>query len=67
LDEVFVKIRGKQHYLWRAVDQDGEIVDGRLPALSRLKRKPQYENSPIVEINFGLGITGTGMGPQHQP
>ena len=27
LDEVFVKIRGKQHYLWRAVDQDGEIVD----------------------------------------
>jgi len=25
--EVFVKIDGKQHYLWRAVDQDGEIVD----------------------------------------
>jgi len=27
IDEVFVKIDGKQHYLWRAVDQDGEIVD----------------------------------------
>ena len=27
LNEVFVKIRGKQHYLWRAVDQDGEVVD----------------------------------------
>ena len=27
IDEVFVKINGKQHYLWRAVDQDGEIVD----------------------------------------
>ena len=27
IDEVFVKIQGKQHYLWRAVDQDGEIVD----------------------------------------
>ena len=27
IDEVFVKIRGNQHYLWRAVDQDGEIVD----------------------------------------
>ena len=27
LDEVFVNIRGKQHYLWRAVDQDGEVVD----------------------------------------
>ena len=27
LDEVFVKINGKQYYLWRAVDQDGEVVD----------------------------------------
>jgi len=27
LDEVFIKINGKQHYLWRAVDQDGEVVD----------------------------------------
>ena len=27
IDEVFVKIQGKQHYLWRAVDQDGEVAD----------------------------------------
>ncbi len=27
IDEVFVKIQGKQDYLWRAVDQDGEVVD----------------------------------------
>lgn len=27
LDEVFVRIGGKQQYLWRAVDQDGEVVD----------------------------------------
>ena len=27
IDEVFIKIDGKQHYLWRAVDQDGEVVD----------------------------------------
>ena len=27
IDEVFVKIQGQQHYLWRAVDQDGEIID----------------------------------------
>ena len=26
IDEVFVKMNGKQHYLWRAVDQDGEVV-----------------------------------------
>jgi len=31
-DEVFVKIRGKQLYLWRAVDQDGEVVDVFLQA-----------------------------------
>ena len=27
IDEVFIKIDGKQHYLWRAVDQDGEVED----------------------------------------
>ena len=27
LDEVFIKIRGKNHYLWRAVDQDGNVLD----------------------------------------
>ena len=32
IDEVFVKINGKQHYLWRAVDQDGEVVDVYLQA-----------------------------------
>jgi putative transposase len=31
-DEVFVKIGGKQHYLWRAADQDGEVVDVYLQA-----------------------------------
>jgi putative transposase len=32
IDEVFFRINGKQHYLWRAVDQDGEIVDVFLQA-----------------------------------
>ena len=27
IDEAFVKIDGKQQYLWRAVDQDGEVID----------------------------------------
>ena len=27
LDEVFVRIQGVQHYLWRAVDQDGIVLD----------------------------------------
>ncbi len=32
IDEVFEKINGKQHYLWRGVDQDGEVVDIYLQA-----------------------------------
>jgi len=32
IDEVFVKTNGKQHYPWRAVDQDGEVVDAYLQA-----------------------------------
>ncbi len=27
LDEVFVRIRGQLHYLWRAVDQHGNVLD----------------------------------------
>jgi putative transposase len=27
LDEVFIRIRGELHYLWRAVDQDGVVLD----------------------------------------
>jgi len=40
IDEVFVKIQGKQHYLWRAVDQDGKVSTcffrkGVMPRLQR--------------------------------
>jgi putative transposase len=27
LDEVFVKISGETHYLWRAVDHEGEVLE----------------------------------------
>ena len=27
LDEVFIQINGETHYLWRAVDQDGNVLD----------------------------------------
>ncbi len=27
LDELFVTIQGKRQYLWRAVDQDGDVID----------------------------------------
>jgi putative transposase len=37
LDEVNIKIQGKQQYLWRAVDQDGEVLD--ILVQSRRNRK----------------------------
>ena len=27
IDEVFITIQGERHYLWRAVDQDGDTID----------------------------------------
>ncbi len=27
LDELFVKIQGQRRYLWRAIDQDGDLID----------------------------------------
>ena len=32
IDEVFEKSNGKQHYLWRSVDQNGEVLDVFLQA-----------------------------------
>ena len=45
LDEVFVRINGERHYLWRAVDHEGEVLEvfatkrrDRRPAVTFLKR-----------------------------
>jgi putative transposase len=45
LDEVFVKINGERHYLWRAVDHEGEVLEsfvtktrGKKAALKFLKK-----------------------------
>ena len=27
VDEMFITIQGERHYLWRAVDQDGDVID----------------------------------------
>ena len=32
IDEMFVKIQGRQQHLWLAVDQDGEVIDVFLQA-----------------------------------
>ena len=37
LDEVFVKINGETHYLWRAVDHEGEMLESYV----KKRRRPQ--------------------------
>jgi putative transposase len=47
LDEVFVKITGERHYLWRAVDQDGDVIDiaaHRMPMPGVDHNTARYEN-----------------------
>ena len=45
LDELFVNIQGRRQYLWRAVDQDGDVIDilvqsrRERPAATRFLRK----------------------------
>lgn len=63
IDEVFVKIRGKRHYLWRAVDQDGDVVDVFLQTrrdgdaaklfFKRLLKKHRTEPRKIVTDRLG--------------
>jgi len=53
LDEVFVKINGETHYLWRAVDDEGEVLEvfatkrrDRKAALKFLKRAMKRYGRP---------------------
>src|ERR1700682_5650659 len=40
LDEVCLKIKGGLHYLWRAVDQDGDVLD-ILSRAGGVRRQPR--------------------------
>ena len=56
IDEVFTKIDGKQHYLWRAVDQDGEVVDVFLQKRRDSKAAKRFLNVHSAVYNlFNLG------------
>ena len=61
LDEVFVKINGETHYLWRAVDHEGEVLEAfvskrrdRKAALDFLKKIMKKYGSPKVIVTDRL-------------
>jgi putative transposase len=61
LDEVYVKINGEMHYLWRAVDQEGEILESyvtkkrdKTAALVFLKKALKRHGSAEAIVTDGL-------------
>ena len=47
IDEVFVKTQGRQLYLWRAVDQDGEVIDVFLQTRRDGNAAKRFFNRPL--------------------
>ncbi len=61
LDEVFVRINGETHYLWRAVDHEGEVLEvfatkrrDRRAALKFLKRTMKRYGRPLSIVTDRL-------------
>lgn len=61
LDEVFVKINGETHYLWRAVDHEGEVLESyvtktrdKAAALRFMKKALKRHGSPEAITTDGL-------------
>lgn len=56
LDEMFVNINGETHYLWRAVDHEGEVLESFVTkrrdkkAALRFMKKALKNNGPVETI-----------------
>ena len=68
LDEVFVKINGETHYLWRAVDQEGEVLESyvtkrrnRKAALKFLRKTLKRHGKVEVIVTDRLRSYGAAM------
>jgi putative transposase len=68
LDEVFVKINGELHYLWRAVDHEGEVLESfvtksrdKKAALKFMKKTLKRHGEPEVFVTDGLRSYGAAL------
>ena len=68
LDEVFVRINGETHYLWRAVDHEGEVLEvfvtkrrDRRAALKFLKRAMKRYGRPKAIVTDRLRSYGAAL------
>ena len=68
LDEMFVKIKGEQHYLWRAVDHEGEVLESfvtkrrdQKAVLKFLKKSMKRHGRPHILVTDKLRSYGAAM------
>jgi putative transposase len=68
LDEVFVKINGETHYLWRAVDHEGEVLESfvtkrrdRKAAFKFLRKTMKRHGRAHIFVTDKLRSCGAGM------
>ena len=68
LDEVYVKINGELHYLWRAVDHEGEVLESyvtktrdKAAALTFMKKALKRHGSRAAITTDGLRSYGAAM------
>jgi putative transposase len=68
LDEMFVKINGERHYLWRAVDHEGEVLKSfvtktrdKRAALKFLKKAMREHGRPEVIVTDRLRSYGAAL------
>jgi putative transposase len=68
LDEVFVKINGRTHYLWRTVGHEGEVLEtyvtkrrDRKAAFKFLRKLIKRYGSPKVIVTDRLRSYGAAM------
>jgi putative transposase len=68
LDEVFVRINGVQHYLWRAVDHEGEVLEAfvskhrdRKAALKFLRKLMKRHGRPEELVTDKLRSYGAAL------
>jgi len=78
LDEMYVKINGQMHYLWRAVDHEGEVLESfatrtrdKATALKFMKKAMKRHGKPEAIVtdrvrSYGAAMNELGNGEKRQ-
>jgi putative transposase len=56
---VFITIRGKTHYLWRAVDQDGNVLDILLASRRDTKAATRFFRKLLTGLKYAPRVLVT--------